>query len=137
MHVTFTACPASGVHQVAASPEALQRANPPAKIAFLGINGRRLTLTNDEAYHLVIEVAAGRQGGEVGELTDASKRGYCSSASKAWSEAPSRGRSVSVGDLDPQWATSQSQVSSACVRRSSPAADLLRMVDRFPGWCAD
>lgn len=29
-------------------------------IAFLGINGRRLTLTNDEAYELVMEVAAGR-----------------------------------------------------------------------------
>lgn len=30
-----------------------------ATIAFLGINGRRLTLTNDEAYQLVMEVAAG------------------------------------------------------------------------------
>jgi death on curing protein len=28
-------------------------------IAFHGINGRRLTLTNDEAYHLVMSVAAG------------------------------------------------------------------------------
>lgn len=28
-------------------------------IAFLGINGRRLTLSNDRAYHLVIAVAAG------------------------------------------------------------------------------
>lgn len=28
-------------------------------IAFLGMNGRRLTLTNDEAYDLVIEVAEG------------------------------------------------------------------------------
>jgi death-on-curing protein len=28
-------------------------------IAFLGINGRRLTLTNDEAYDLVMNVAAG------------------------------------------------------------------------------
>lgn len=30
-----------------------------ATIAFLGINGWRLTLTNDEAYELVIGVAAG------------------------------------------------------------------------------
>ena len=28
-------------------------------IAFLGVNGRRLTLTNDEAYDLVMNVAAG------------------------------------------------------------------------------
>ena len=28
-------------------------------IAFLGVNGRRLTLTNDEAYDVVIAVAAG------------------------------------------------------------------------------
>lgn len=28
-------------------------------IAFLGINGRRLTLTNDEAYHLIMTIAAG------------------------------------------------------------------------------
>lgn len=31
-----------------------------ATIAFYGINGRRLTLTNDEAYHLIIGVAAGK-----------------------------------------------------------------------------
>ena len=30
-----------------------------ATIAFLGVNGRRLQLTNDEAYELVMEVAAG------------------------------------------------------------------------------
>lgn len=29
-------------------------------IAFLGVNGRRLTLTNDEAYTLIIDVALGR-----------------------------------------------------------------------------
>lgn len=40
-----------------------------ATIAFLGVNGRRLTLTNDEAYHLVMEVAAG-QLHEVAELAD-------------------------------------------------------------------
>lgn len=28
-------------------------------IAFLGVNGRRLTLTNDEAYDLVMTIAAG------------------------------------------------------------------------------
>jgi death on curing protein len=31
-----------------------------ATIAFYGINGMRLTLSNDEAYELVIEVASGR-----------------------------------------------------------------------------
>ena len=30
-----------------------------AVIAFYGVNGRRLTLTNNEAYDLVIEVATG------------------------------------------------------------------------------
>jgi death on curing protein len=30
-----------------------------AVIAFYGVNGRRLTLTNDEAYELVIDVATG------------------------------------------------------------------------------
>jgi len=30
-----------------------------ATIAFLGLNGRRLTLSNDEAYTLVMDVAAG------------------------------------------------------------------------------
>ena len=30
-----------------------------ATIAFYGVNGRRLTLTNDEAYDLIIEVATG------------------------------------------------------------------------------
>ena len=31
-----------------------------ATIAFYGVNGRRLTLTNDEAYALIIDVAAGK-----------------------------------------------------------------------------
>lgn len=31
-----------------------------ATVAFLGVNGRRLSLTNDEAYHLVMKVAAGQ-----------------------------------------------------------------------------
>ena len=31
-----------------------------ATIAFLGLNGQRLTLTNDEAYDLVIDVASGQ-----------------------------------------------------------------------------
>jgi death-on-curing protein len=30
-----------------------------ATIAFLGLNGRRLTLTNDQAYDLIMDVAAG------------------------------------------------------------------------------
>ncbi len=40
-----------------------------ATIAFLGINGMRLTLTNDEAYELVVAVAAGRLD-EIPELAD-------------------------------------------------------------------
>ena len=36
-------------------------------IAFLGVNGRRLTLTNDEAYDLVIEVSTGELR-DIGEL---------------------------------------------------------------------
>lgn len=31
-----------------------------ATLAFYGVNGARLTLTNDEAYRLVVDVAAGR-----------------------------------------------------------------------------
>lgn len=38
-----------------------------ATIAFLGVNGRRLTLTNDEAYDLVMVVAVG-QLHEIAEL---------------------------------------------------------------------
>ncbi|MEO5709967.1 MAG: type II toxin-antitoxin system death-on-curing family toxin [Nocardioidaceae bacterium] len=45
-----------------------------ATIAFLGVNGRRLTLTNDEAYHLVMEVAAG-QLHEVAQLADTIRLG--------------------------------------------------------------
>ena len=40
-----------------------------ATIAFLGINGMRLTLTNDEAYELVMAVAGGRLD-EIPELAD-------------------------------------------------------------------
>ena len=38
-----------------------------ATIAFLGVNGRRLTLSNDEAYDFVIEVATDRLA-DVGEI---------------------------------------------------------------------
>lgn len=41
-----------------------------ATIAFLGMNGRRLTLSNDEAYLLIMEVAAG----EVEDLTAIAER---------------------------------------------------------------
>jgi death on curing protein len=37
-----------------------------ATIAFLGLNGNRLTLTNDEAYTLVMEVASGEVDDVVG-----------------------------------------------------------------------
>lgn len=45
-----------------------------ATIAFLGVNGRRLTLTNDEAYELVMAVAAG-QLQEITELATRIKDG--------------------------------------------------------------
>lgn len=31
-----------------------------ATIAFYGVNGRRLTVTNDEAYELIMDIAAGK-----------------------------------------------------------------------------
>jgi len=37
-----------------------------ALIAFLGVNGRKLTLTNDEAYDLIIAIATG----ELAEVSD-------------------------------------------------------------------
>ena len=40
-----------------------------ASIAFLGINGVRLALTNDEAYELVVAVAAD-QLNEIAELAE-------------------------------------------------------------------
>lgn len=45
-----------------------------ATIAFLGINGVRLTLTNDEAYELVMAVAEG-QLHEIPELAEQIRRG--------------------------------------------------------------
>lgn len=39
-------------------------------IAFLGVDGRRLTLTNDQAYELVMDVA----GGELDEITGIASR---------------------------------------------------------------
>ena len=39
--------------------EALERLALAAVIAFYGLNGRRLTLPNDQAYDLVMKVAAG------------------------------------------------------------------------------
>lgn len=39
-------------------------------IAFLGVNGRRLTLTNDQAYELIMDVAAG----ELDEITGIASR---------------------------------------------------------------
>ena len=44
-----------------------------ATIAFLGVNGRRLTLTNDEAYDFVIAVATGELS-DVGQIGRASCR---------------------------------------------------------------
>lgn len=39
-------------------------------IAFLGVNGRRLTLTNDEAYDLIIAISTG----ELNEIADIAER---------------------------------------------------------------
>jgi death on curing protein len=45
-----------------------------ATIAFLGVNGRRLTLTNDEAYDFVIAVATGELS-DVDPIADVLRRG--------------------------------------------------------------
>jgi death-on-curing protein len=45
-----------------------------ATIAFLGVNGRRMTLSNDQAYELVIEVATGKLD-EVASIADRIRRG--------------------------------------------------------------
>lgn len=45
-----------------------------ATLAFLGVNGVRLTLTNDEAYRLVVDVAAGRLD-EVAFIAEAIRAG--------------------------------------------------------------
>lgn len=45
-----------------------------AVIAFLGMNGRRLTLTNADAYDLVIAVSTGKLD-DVAEIADAIRRG--------------------------------------------------------------
>jgi death-on-curing protein len=45
-----------------------------ATLAFLGLNGRRLTLTNDEAYDLVMAVAAGELD-EVSSIAPRIRRG--------------------------------------------------------------
>ena len=44
-----------------------------ATIAFLGLNGRRLTLSNDQAYELIIEVATGKLY-EVASIADRIRR---------------------------------------------------------------
>ena len=45
-----------------------------ATIAFLGVNGRRLTLSNDQAYKLIVEVATGELD-EVASIADRIRRG--------------------------------------------------------------
>lgn len=50
-----------------------------ALIAFYGLNGRRLTLTNDAAYDLVMAVASGTVD-DVGEIA-----GALALATTAWS----------------------------------------------------
>lgn len=44
-------------------------------IAFLGVNGRRLTLTNDQAYELVMAVSTGGKLDEIPEIALRIKRG--------------------------------------------------------------
>ena len=45
-----------------------------AVIAFYGLNGQRLTLSNDEAYDLIVAVAAGERD-STGEIAAALERG--------------------------------------------------------------
>jgi death-on-curing protein len=45
-----------------------------ATIALLGLNGRRLTWSNDQAYKLIIEVATGKLD-EVASIADRIRRG--------------------------------------------------------------
>ena len=45
-----------------------------ATVAFLGVNGRRLTWSNDQAYELIIEVATGKLD-EVAAIADRIRRG--------------------------------------------------------------
>jgi len=45
-----------------------------ATIAFLGLNGRRLTWSNDQAYELIVEVATGKLD-EVVSIADRIRRG--------------------------------------------------------------
>ena len=45
-----------------------------ATIAFLGLNGYRLTLTNDQAYTLVMDVASGRLD-DVADIAEQIKKG--------------------------------------------------------------
>ena len=45
-----------------------------ATIAFLGLNGRRLTWSNDQAYEVIIDVAAGKLD-EVASIADRIRRG--------------------------------------------------------------
>jgi len=57
-------------------------------VAFYGVNGRRLTLTNDEAYDLVMSVAAGERD-SVGEIAAVLKD---ATASRAKNNGESRGQ---------------------------------------------
>jgi death-on-curing protein len=45
-----------------------------ATVAFLGVNGRSLTLSNDQAYEVIIEVATGELD-EVAGISDRIRRG--------------------------------------------------------------
>lgn len=54
-----------------------------ATIAFLGINGRRLTLSNDQAYELIMAVAAG----DLDDVESIAKRIHDGSAARRGSPA--------------------------------------------------
>ena len=59
---TLTEKPAALVHSIArnhALVDGNKRLALAGLIAFLGVNGRRLTMSNDEAYGLIVAVAAG------------------------------------------------------------------------------
>jgi death-on-curing protein len=60
------------VHSIArnrALVDGNKRLSVGAAIAFYGMNGLRLTMTNDEAYNLIVAVAAGTLD-DVGEIAD-------------------------------------------------------------------
>ena len=68
-----------------------------AVIAFYGLNGRRLTFTNDQAYELVMKVAAGELDQVRGDLGDAPRRRRTPPVTAAASRPGSRAAALTEG----------------------------------------